>query len=235
MMVGMTIVDAPAGTMVDDPPQEGEPMDATHRTTPSDPARTRRLRRLIHAATLIGLAGVVVLVALGIASGVLTSVASLREFVDGFGVLAPVAFILAGALEAVFPVIPGSGAIISAPIIFGHLQGAFYAYLATVAGSILVFAISRHVGRDMLVARFSERSIERYGKWLDHPKFTRYFAIAIALPLAPDDLLCYLAGLTTMRWRTYLLIVFLCKPWGVLLYTTGVMAILKAVFPWLGL
>ena len=102
-------------------------------------------------------------------------------------------------------------------------------------GSIIVFGISRLIGRDLLVARFSQRTIERYGKWLDHPKFTKYFAIAIAAPLAPDDALCYLAGLTQMRWRTYLLIIFLCKPWGVLLYTTGVMALLKAVFPWLGL
>lgn len=185
--------------------------------------------------SLIGLAGIVTLVVLGFTSGVLTSVASLREFVDSFGPLAPIAFILAGSLEAVFPLIPGSGTIISAPIIFGHLEGTIYAYLATVLGSIIVFGISRLIGRDLLVARFSQRTIERYGKWLDHPKFTKYFAIAIAAPLAPDDALCYLAGLTQMRWRTYLLIIFLCKPWGVLLYTTGVMALLKAVFPWLGL
>ena len=204
-------------------------------STPSDPVRASKLKGLFHALTLLGLAGVATLVVVGITSGVLTSVASLRQFVDGFGVFGPVAFIIAGALESVVPVIPGSGAIISAPVIFGYIKGTIFAYLATVVGSILVFAISRHAGRDLVVARFSQRTLERYGKWLDHPKFTRYFAIAIAMPLAPDDVLCYLAGLTTMRWRTYLLIIFLCKPWGVLLYTTGVMAILKAVFPWLGL
>lgn len=210
-------------------------MDLEELSTPSNPERSKRLKRFFHVMSLIGLAGIVTLVVLGFTSGVLTSVASLREFVDSFGPLAPIAFILAGSLEAVFPLIPGSGTIISAPIIFGHLEGTIYAYLATVLGSIIVFGISRLIGRDLLVARFSQRTIERYGKWLDHPKFTKYFAIAIAAPLAPDDALCYLAGLTQMRWRTYLLIIFLCKPWGVLLYTTGVMALLKAVFPWLGL
>lgn len=211
------------------------PVDVEELTTPTNPERSRRIKRLFHVMTAVGLAGIVGLVILGFTSGVLTSIESLRQFVDGFGVLAPVAFILAGALEAVFPVVPGSGAIISAPIIFGHIEGTIYAYLATVLGSIVVFAIARLVGRDLLVARFSQRTIERYGKWLDHPKFVKYFAIAIAMPLAPDDVLCYLAGFTKMRWRTYLLIIVLCKPWGVLLYTTGVMAILKAVFPWLGL
>ena len=210
-------------------------MDVEELSTPSNPERSKRLKRFFHVRSLIGLAGIVTLVVLGFTSGVLTSVASLREFVDSFGPLAPIAFILAGSLEAVFPLIPGSGTIISAPIIFGHLEGTIYAYLATVLGSIIVFGISRLIGRDLLVARFSQRTIERYGKWPDHPKFTKYFAIAIAAPLAPDDALCYLAGLTQMRWRTYLLIIFLCKPWGVLLYTTGVMALLKAVFPWLGL
>lgn len=219
-------------------PMQGEvmePLEHEDVTTPSDPVRAKRLKTLIHVLTFIGLACVVTLVVLGFTSGVLTSVASLREFVDGFGLLAPVAFILIGSLESVVPVIPGSGAIISAPIIFGQIEGTLWAYLTTVLGSTLVFFVSRHVGRDMVVARFSQRTLERYGKWLDHPKFMKYFAIAIALPLAPDDVLCYMAGLTNMRWRTYLLIIFLCKPWGVVLYTTGVMTILKVVFPWLGL
>lgn len=216
-------------------PTEGMPVDVEELSTPSDPVRSKRLKAFFHTMTLIGFLGLVTLVILGFTSGVLTSVASLRQFVEGFGILAPVAFILAGSLEAVFPFIPGSGTIISAPIIFGQFHGTIYAYLATALGSIIVFAIARILGRDLLVARFSTRTIERYGKWLDHPKFTKYFAIAIAAPLAPDDVLCYLAGLTKMRWRTYLLILLLCKPWGVLLYTTGVVTILKAVFPWLGL
>lgn len=160
---------------------------------------------------------------------------SLRSFVDGFGAWAPLALILAGALEAVLPVVPGSGAVVAAPIIFGPVEGAVYAYLATCFGSIIVFAISRFMGRDLVVARFSQPTLERYGKWLEHRRFTTFFALAIAAPLAPDDVLCYLAGLTNIRWRTYLLIIFLCKPWGVILYTAGVTAILKAAFPWLGL
>lgn len=231
----MTILEAAPLPTTAVRPVDEVPVDLEELSTPSNPERSKRLKRFFHVMSLIGLAGIVTLVVLGFTSGVLTSVASLREFVDSFGPLAPIAFILAGSLEAVFPLIPGSGTIISAPIIFGHLEGTIYAYLATVLGSIIVFGISRLIGRDLLVARFSQRTIERYGKWLDHPKFTKYFAIAIAAPLAPDDALCYLAGLTQMRWRTYLLIILLCKPWGVLLYTTGVMALLKAVFPWLGL
>ncbi|MDO5697103.1 MAG: VTT domain-containing protein [Dermatophilus congolensis] len=197
--------------------------------------RAETFRSVSRYVTVVGLAAIALAVALGIGSGVLTSVASLREFVAGFGVFAPAAFVLVGALEAVFPVIPGSGAILAAPILFGTVSGTVYAYLATCLGSMLVFAISRYAGRDLMAARFSPSSLERYAGWLEHPKFARYFGIAIAMPFAPDDLLCYFAGLTKMRWRTYVAIILACKPWGVLLYTTGMMTILKAVFPWLGL
>lgn len=206
-----------------------EPVERT------DPDRTRRIRLAFRIATAVGLLVVLTLVVLGITSGVLTSLESLRAFVGRFGVFAPVVFVLAGALEAVVPVIPGSGTVLSAPVLFGPVRGVLYAYLATVLGSIMVFAISRVLGRDLVVARVPARYLERYGVWLDHPKFTKWFALAIAAPLAPDDALCYLAGLTKMRWRTYVLILLVCKPWGVLLYTTGLLALLKVVFPWLQL
>ncbi len=202
---------------------------------PADPRRTRRIRLAFRLATAVGLLVVLTLVVLGITTGVLASVEPLRAFVGRFGAFAPVAFVLAGAVEAVVPVIPGSGAVLSAPVLFGPVRGVVYAYLATVLGSILVFTISRVLGRDLVVARVPPRVLERYGSWLDDPRFTKWFAIAIAAPFAPDDALCYLAGLTPMRWRTYLLILLVCKPWGVLLYTTGLLALLKVVFPWLEL
>ncbi len=210
-------------------------MDVEELATAEHPERARRLKLFFQISTAVAAAGIVVLVVVGVTSGVLTSVESLRGFLGQFGVLAPAAFVVAGALEAVVPVIPGSGTVISAPVLFGPVAGVIYAYLATCLGSLIVFGIARVLGRDLIVARFPRKVIERYAKWLDHPKFTKYFAAAIAAPLAPDDALCYLAGVTSLKWRTYLVIILLCKPWGILLYTTGVMALLKVVFPWMEL
>ena len=62
--------------------------------------------------------------------------------------------------------------------------------------------------------------------------FTRAFALAIALPVAPDDLLCYIAGTTRMTWRTYVAIILLCKPWALIAYGLGVSALLLRFLPW---
>lgn len=178
--------------------------------------------------------GIVALVVWGMQSGVLTSVTHLRAFLDGFGPAAPVVYALVGAGEAVFPVIPGSATVIAAPILFGPVVGFFAAYAATCLGSVAVFLLSRHVGSELLYARFRPRTVERYLGWLGHRHFTRWFAVAIAMPVAPDDLLCYLAGMSRMRLRTFVLVIVLLKPWALMIYTFGVLKVLTHLVPWLG-
>nr|WP_263848867.1 hypothetical protein [Lacticaseibacillus thailandensis] len=41
------------------------------------------------------------------------------------------------------------------------------------------------------------------------------------LPVAPDDFLCMLAGLTKMSLRKFVWIIVLCKPWTILAYSMG--------------
>lgn len=199
--------------------------------TPSPAAVTfLRWSRRVAVAGWLGLAAMVVW---GVQSGVLTSVASLQEFLSGYGPLAPVVYALVGAAEAIFPVIPGSATMIAAPVLFGPVVGLLAAYAATCLGSIAVFLLSRHVGQDLLYARFRPATVERYLGWLGHRHFTRWFAVAIALPVAPDDLLCYLAGLSSMRTRTFVLIILLGKPWSLVVYVLGVFTLLTRWLPWL--
>lgn len=49
----------------------------------------------------------------------------------------------------------------------------------------------------------------------------KLFAAAIFFPIAPDDLLCYLAGTTAMTWRQFLCVIVLGKPFSIALYSLG--------------
>lgn len=183
--------------------------------------------------TVAGWLGLMAMVVWGVRSGALTSVSRLRDLVEGLGPLAPVGYALVGAGEAVFPVFPGSATVMAAPILFGPVVGVVAAYAATCLGSMAVFALSRHVGQDLLHTRFRPATVDRWLGWLRHRHFTRWFAVAIALPVAPDDLLCYLAGLSRMRWRTFVLVILLLKPWALIIYTFGVLGLLSRWVPWL--
>ena len=55
-----------------------------------------------------------------------------------------------------------------------------------------------------------------YEGWLEKgAKFDKFFAVAIFMPVAPDDFLCYLAGLTKMRSSRFLKIIILGKPFAI--------------------
>ncbi|WP_122261390.1 TVP38/TMEM64 family protein [Ornithinimicrobium cerasi] len=199
------------------------------RPTPTATTFLRWSRR----ATVAGWLGCALLVAWGVQSGVLTSVGQLQAFLAGFGLWAAAVFALVGASEALFPVFPGSITIIAAPLLFGPVVGTLAAYAATCLGSVAVFLLSRHVGADLLAARFRPATVDRWLRRVRHRHFPRWFAVAIAMPVGPDDLLCYLAGVSRMSFRSFLLIVLALKPWALLAYIFGVLALVRAFVPWL--
>ena len=49
--------------------------------------------------------------------------------------------------------------------------------------------------------------------------YTLVLFLAILLPLAPDDFLCYFSGLTSMPARRFTWIILLGKPWCILFYS----------------
>ncbi|MDO5663464.1 MAG: VTT domain-containing protein [Brachybacterium sp.] len=191
-----------------------------------------RWQVLARYAPLIGLAVCATMVVIGLQTGVLQSQANLREFITTLGIWGPLVFMAVGCASVVFPIVPGGLLVLAAPVLFGPVAGTIYAYLYACTGLFVNFAIGRHVGLDLIHRMFSARTVEKYLGWTRSPRFTRGFAAAIALPIAPDDLLCYLAGTTRMRWRTYALIIILGKPWSLILYGLGVGAVLHTLIPW---
>lgn len=217
-------------------PVPAEPGPAESVSVIPDPVRPPRrrdpLRVLARLSPLIGLAASIALVWWGLQTGVLATLENLQAYIGSLGAWGPVAFLIASAASVVFPVVPGGLLVVAGPVLFGPVEGTLYNYVAVCAGSLLNFAIARHVGLDLIERMFAPRTVEKFLGWTRGPHFTRAFATAIFLPVAPDDLLCYLAGTTKMRWRTYVAIILLCKPWALIAYGLGISAILLQVVPW---
>jgi len=210
------------------------PSAAAEASAPARSASARRdpLRVVARLAPLAGLAVCAALMAWGMQSGVLRSLEHLQTFIDSLGLWGPLVFIGAALASTVFPIVPGGLLVIAAPLLFGPVEGTLYSYLAICAGSMLNFVIGRQVGLGLIERMFSPRTVEKYLGWTRSGHFARAFAVAIVLPVAPDDLLCYLAGTTRMRWRTYALIILAGKPWTLLAYGLGVSALLTRFWPW---
>ena len=69
---------------------------------------------------------------------------------------------------------------------------------------------------------------------LEKRRFERLFALAIFLPVAPDDFLCYLAGTTEMTLPRFTAIILLGKPAAIALYSLGLAAVFTKVTALLG-
>src|SRR5699024_3861731 len=155
-------------------------------------------------------------------AGCLRCVCARRYSAPCLGWFAPAAFMLLQYALVVFPVVPVGGVtVLAAPLLFGPVEGTIYNYVSICAGSVTAFALGRRYGMSLIQRFVPPRLVEKYLRGTRSRHFTRAFALANLLPLAPDDALCYLAGTTAKRVRTFVLIILLCKPWAILAYSLG--------------
>lgn len=188
------------------------------------------VQRISKIISVVILAAIVILCIIGYRKGLFTSIDTLQSWVAGFGIAAPLIFIALQAIQVAVPIIPGGVTLLGGVLIFGPWWGFWYNYIGIVIGSLAVFAISRIYGKPLMYKLFSSESIEKYENWTDnHGRFTKLFAIAIFIPGAPDGLICYLAGTTKMTWKTYSLIILLCKPASIALYSLGFFSVSKGI------
>lgn len=83
----------------------------------------------------------------------------------------------------------------------------------------------------MLYKMFPGKMIEKYLTWTElKGRFLKLFALAIFLPVAPDDFLCYLAGTTNMTWKQFVTVIFLGKPFSIALYSLGLTTLFQVIF-----
>lgn len=147
------------------------------------------------------------------------------------GGFAPIVFILFQIFQVMVPVLPGGVSLSVGVLAFGTVWGFLYNYIGIVIGSICSFLLVRHFGKKFLLLLISEATYDKYVGYLgDQRRFTRIFLLCILLPVAPDDLMCMLAGLSQIKTRTFILIVVVCKPITIYLYGNGLTAILQFLF-----
>ena len=162
-------------------------------------------------------------------SGLFSSVETFRQFIVGFGIWAPLIFLLIQIVQVIIPVLPGAVVYAAGVLIFGVWMGLVYNYIGVCIGSTAAFILSKKYGRPFVRKVIGEKY---YGKYIDRVNrgksyFDNFFAAAIFFPAAPDDVLCYVAGLTEMRLGKFVAIILLAKPLSVSLYSLGMAAVGK--------
>ena len=177
-------------------------------------------RKLINFISIIGLVISIGLTIYFINLGVFKDLNSLRGLVGDSIILGPIIFILIQILQVVIPIIPGGISTAAGVLIFGPYAGFIYNYVGICIGSIIIFLLGRRYGKPFILSMVSDKTYNKYVGWLDNQnRFEKLFALAIFLPVAPDDALCLMAGVTNISVKKYTWIILLAKPLSIFLYS----------------
>ncbi len=143
------------------------------------------------------------------------SVEALREYISRAGGWAALLFILFCFLQVVLLPVPGSVAVAAGVAMFGPLQCALYSFLGIVAGSIVAFAVGRWLGYKAVCWIVGKEDLD---KWLEKMRGKDYLILSLMflLPLFPDDVLCFVAGLSSMTWLYFIIMITVTRAVSVL-------------------
>ena len=142
--------------------------------------------------------------------GKITSVEGLREYISRAGSMAAIIYIVFCFLQVVLLPVPGSVAVAVGVAMFGPLKCALFSFIGIVIGSVVAFAIGRWIGYKAVCWIVGKDSLD---KWLNKIKGKDYLILSLMflLPMFPDDVLCFVAGLSSMGWIYFLIMITITR------------------------
>lgn len=140
----------------------------------------------------------------------LNSIDALREYISSFGSVAVIIFIVFSYLQVVILPVPGSVTVAAGVALFGALPCAFYSFIGIVLGSVTAFAIGRLIGYKAVCWIVGKDDLD---KWLEKIKGKDYLILSLMflLPMFPDDVLCFISGLSSMTWPYFLVMIAITR------------------------
>ncbi len=178
------------------------------------------LNKKLRILVIAGFVLILLLLARLLLSQKFDSVESLREYMERFGVAAPLFLTAFQAFQVVVPVVPGYLGCAAGALAFGTTIGFWCNYIGISAGSIIAYFLARRYGIDLVLTMFSEEMYEKWRARIEKSRSYGWFLfVATLLPLFPDDFLCYFSGLVRMNARKFIWIIILGKPWCILAYS----------------
>lgn len=174
---------------------------------------------ILNILTIIGIVAVIFFIYFAVKERWFLDNEILLTKIKSFGLLAPLCFILIQIVQVVLPVIPGGASCLVGVMAFGAVGGFIYNYVGLVLGSICSFLLSRKFGMSIINKLFKEKDIKKALDKINNSKYDLIFFLIILLPGLPDDLFCYISGITKMSLKKFTIIILIGKPLTLLVYS----------------
>lgn len=139
------------------------------------------------------------------------SINNFRHFIVGTGSKGILIYILIQAVQVVILPVPATIIALAGAIIYGPFWGSVYCSLGVLIGSFVAFWLGRSLGFKLVVWVAGKENAIKYANLINN-NGKIFLGLAFLLPFFPDDILCYIAGITTMSFKYFFIVATLCRP-----------------------
>lgn len=129
---------------------------------------------------------------------------AIRRWIEGRGLVGPLAFILLQIIQVVIFVIPGEIVQVAGGYAFGFWLGSLYSLIGITLGSLANFYAGRLLGRPFVESLFDPEKIEKVERATGSGKGAAGFFLLFVIPGIPKDILCYVAGVSKLGLFAFL-------------------------------
>ncbi|MFN3761837.1 MAG: TVP38/TMEM64 family protein [Anaerolineae bacterium] len=127
----------------------------------------------------------------------LTDRDAIQAWVAALGPWGPLGSILLNAAQVLLAPVPGQIFGLVNGYLYGVVRGTLYSWLGVQLGSALAMGLGRWLGRPLVARLAGPARLARWDRLARHQGPT-FFLLVFLLPLLPDDLACFVIGLSPL-------------------------------------
>ncbi len=137
-----------------------------------------------------------------------------RAYLRRAGALMPLLYILFQFLQVIVLPVPAFVSTVAGVALFGPFKAALCSFVGIISGSLAAFFIGRKIGYKAVAWIVGKEDLD---KWLKKVKGKDYFLLTamFVLPLFPDDILCFVSGLSSMTWQYFVIMIVAARSLGI--------------------
>lgn len=129
-------------------------------------------------------------------------------FLQGYQAWGPIVLSVILAAQVFLAIIPGHAVIVAGGYIYGFVLGVLITQTSTVIASQLAYLLARRAGRPFVNRMAPAHVIDKWNR-LAEKQGALFFFFAFILPIFPNDLMCFIAGLSSIKARDFFVANFL--------------------------
>ena len=138
----------------------------------------------------------------------------LRDIILSGGMWSYVIYFALQFLQVVILPIPAFVSTVAGTLVFGPWIATGISLVSIMIASLFSFWLGKKIGRRAVVWIAGKDDAEKWDKKLSRGKYM--FFLMMLFPVFPDDLLCLLAGATTMSYKFFIITILLTRPIGII-------------------